>query len=311
MKAAQIDDYGGAEKIRLREIAVPLPGPGQVLIQVLAASLNPFDTKLREGVMHDSIPLSFPYTPGGDVAGVVESIGTATTEFNVGDMVYGQASAISGGSGSLAEYALASPKQLALAPTTITMVDAATLPLVGVSALQALTEHIKLQAGQKLFINGGTGGIGTIAIQIAKHIGAYVAVTATGNGMTLASQLGADEIIDYRTDRFTDKLRDFDAVFDTVGQDFDLALRILKPGGAAVSMVATADEALASRLDVTAISQATKVTSEKLKKVASLVDAGAIKPQVSAVYPLEEVAVAFQAREHGEASGKIAIRIGI
>lgn len=307
MKAVQIDTYGGPETVSVREIAVPTPGPGQILVRIDAASLNPFDTKLREGMMQASIHLDFPYTPGGDFAGTVAALGTEVADVAVGDAVYGQAYAISGGTGAFAEYALTTPAKIARAPKHLTVTEKAALPLVAVSAYQALTEHIGLKKGQRLFINGGTGGIGAIALQLAKHTGTYVTVTATGDGIESARLMGADEVIDYRSGPVYTSLRGYDAVFDTAGNDFDASLKILKPGGIAVSMVASAQEALATELQVQVVTQGTQVTSKKLAVVAQLADDGIIRPHVAAVYPLSEARDAFIARETSRVDGKVVI----
>lgn len=305
MKAAQIATYGDVSHIAITDIEVPVLQDGQVLVEVHASSINPVDTIVREGHMKVD-PL--PATLGGDIAGVVSKVGSSSL-FAIGDRVYGQASVLAGNSGAFAEFAAVAEGQVASMPE-VSFEQAASLPLVGASALQALTEHIALQSGQKLFIHGGAGGIGSITIQIAKHLGAYVATTATGDGVAFVQQLGADEVVDYKEASFTETLSGFDAVFDTVGgDDFTAALRILKPGGVAVSMVAVADEALVNELGVTAITQRTQVTADKLTQLAELVDNGTVTPQVDAVFPLARVQQAFEARESGKVKGKVVLTI--
>lgn len=307
MRAAQIKEYGDASVIQINEVNQPEPGDGQVLIKVAAASLNPFDTKLREGMMKAGIPLRFPATLGGDFAGTVIALGAGVTGLAAGDKVYGQANVVAGNSGSFAEFAVTKVSEVAKMPSTVDFEHAASLPLVGVSALQALARHINLQAGQKLFIHGAAGGIGTIAVQIAKHIGAYVAGTATGEGAERIAQLGVDEVIDYKVQDFAAELHDFDAVFDTVGgDDFAKALAILKPGGIAVSMIAQADER-AKELGVTAITQSTKVTTEMLDKLRELVELGVVTPQVGETFPFEQIQQAFETRESGKIPGKVVL----
>ena len=190
MKAAQIKEYGDPSVVEIVEIDRPTAGEGQVLIEVHASSLNPVDSAIRSGYMHQMMPLQFPTTLGGDVAGVVTDVGAGAEGLKVGDRVYGQANAAFGNSGAFAEYAVTAAGQVAAAPKNLSLSEAASLPLVGVSAVQALTEHIKLEAGQKILITGGSGGIGTLAIQIAKALGAYVATTATGEGLEIAKELG-------------------------------------------------------------------------------------------------------------------------
>jgi alcohol dehydrogenase len=307
MKAAQINEYGDVSVVQINEIDRPQLKSDQVMVKVAAASLNPFDTKLREGYMKAGIPLRFPATLGGDFAGTITELGSDVTGFAVGDKVYGQANVVAGNSGSFAEFATTKASEVAKMPQNIDFDQAAALPLVGVSALQALVQHIHLQAGQKLFIHGASGGIGTIAMQIAKHLGAYVAGTATGEGAERIAQLGIDEVIDYKTQDFAERLHGFDAVFDTVGgDDFDKALSIVKPGGVAVSMVAQADE-LAKKHGVMAITQSTKVTTAMLDQLRELVESGVVTPQIGKIVPFLGIQQAFEARESGEVSGKVVL----
>jgi len=309
MKAAQINEYGHISVIQINEIDRPEPDDGQVLVEVAAASLNPFDTKLREGYMQAGIPLQFPATLGGDFAGTIVATGADVSGLAVGDNVYGQANIVAGNSGSFAEFAATKVGEVAKMPSNVNFEQAASLPLVGVSALQALVQHIQLQAGQKLFIHGAAGGIGTIAVQIAKHMGAYVVGTATGEGAERIAQLGVDEVIDYKKQDFAAQLHDFDAVFDTVGgDDFAKALAVLKPGGIAVSMIAQAEER-AKELGVTAITQSTKVTTEMLNKLRELVESGVVTPQVGKVFSFEQIQQAFEARESGKIPGKVVVTV--
>jgi NADPH:quinone reductase-like Zn-dependent oxidoreductase len=309
MKAAQINAYGNPSVIEINEVEKPMLKEGQVLVEVHAASLNPFDSKLREGYMKDAIPLHFPFTLGGDIAGIVVTADPAITNIAVGDKVYGQASGVAGNSGTFAEFASAKASGISLIPKNIDFNQAASIPLVGVSAFQALHDHIHLQSDQKIFIHGGAGGIGAVALQIAKHIGAYVATTATGDGIDEVRALGADEVIDYTTTDFTEVLSNYDAVFDTVGDDFNKALGILKKGGIAVSMTAQADETRVKELGVTAISQSTKVTTAALDSLRTLIENGTVTPRIGKTFPLVEARQAFEARESGAVNGKVVLVI--
>lgn len=308
MKAAQINQYGDPSVIEINDIEMPIVAPGKVLVEIHASSINPFDGKLRSGMMKDFITLTFPVTLGGDFSGAVREVGQGVEDFAVGDKVYGQAAA-KANSGAFAEFATTAAKQVAKMPSNLDFKQAASLPLVGSSALQALTEHIALQKGQKLFITGGSGGIGTVAIQIAKHIGAYVTTSDTGDGLEKAKQLGADQVIDYKTQDFTELLHDYDAVYDLVGAEFDKTLHALKSGGVAVSMVAQPNETLADELGVRAYHQQTKITTERLTALAELVEQGVVQPQVDTVYPLDNIIEAFQAKESGGIVGKVVIAI--
>lgn len=310
MKAAQISEYGDASIVHINQVERPAPQAGQVLVRVHAASLNPFDTTIRSGFMKDMIPLQFPVTLGGDIAGMVVEVGEGVQNFAQGDKVYGQANVVAGATGAFAEYAATAASQVAKAPQNLTLNETAALPLVGVSAWQALTKHLQLQSGQKIFIHGGAGGIGSLAIQLAKYMGAYVATTATGTGVDMVKKMGADKVIDYKSQDFAKELKGYDAVFDTVGRDdFVKSFAVLKKGGIAVTMIADIDEDQASKHGITAIRQNTQVTTEALDMLRDLVESRVITPQVGKVYPLHDIQQAFAARESGEISGKIVIQI--
>lgn len=310
MKAAQITEYGDASAVKVVEVDKPSVKEGQVLVEVHASSLNPFDSAVRSGYTKDAFPVQLPITLGGDIAGVAVEVGEGVDGFAVGDKVYGQANAVDGNSGAFAEYAATKAEQVGKAPNNLSFNEAASLPLVGGSAIQGITQHIKLQPGQKLLITGGAGGIGRIAIQIAKHIGAYVAVTASGEGLETAKALGADEVIDYKSQDYIKLLSDYDAIFDTVGgEELTRMLDVIKSGGTAVSMVGQPDEAKAKERGVTAISQFTRASTEVLSQLRELIESGVVQPQVGKVFQLEEVQAAFVARESGSVNGKIVLEI--
>jgi NADPH:quinone reductase-like Zn-dependent oxidoreductase len=310
MKAAQFKQYGHADEIAVVDVAKPAPAAGQVLVEVYAASLNPFDTAVREGYLQQMIPLELPVTIGADIAGVVTQLGDGVTRFAVGDKVYGAANVVSGNSGALAEYAAVKEDNIARMPKSIDYQQAAVLPIAGISAYQAITEGLKLAEGQKILILGGAGGIGTIGIQVAKHLGAYVATTAKEAGVELARSLGADLVIDSTKYNFVDKVHDYDAILDSVGTDeFTKAFAVLKPGGLAVSLAARGYEEAARSAGVSASSQMTVVTTARLDGLSALIEAGAVKPQVGHVYPLGSARQAFEARESSDVKGKIVVQI--
>lgn len=311
MKAVQIRQYGGKEVLELNQNAPkPVAGDGQVLVEVHAASLNPVDWKIRAGYLKEMAPLTMPATLGGDVSGIVAAVGASASHLKVGDRVYGYASRLSGGSGSFAEFVAAKPTTLALAPRNAGFVEAAALPLVGASALQAIEQHIKLQRGQKILIHGGAGGIGSVAIRLAKSIGAYVAATANADDRAYVQELGADEVIDYKKEAFEAKLKNFDAVFDTIGGDtMEKSFKVLRKGGTLVSMLGPPSSELAQKTGVTAIGQLTHITTEALKRLAQLVDGGTIKVRVGKVFPLDKSKEAFDLLEEGHARGKVVLEI--
>lgn len=310
MKAAQIQVYGDASVVTVVDTKKPLPKEGQVLVRVQAASLNPFDSLVRSGYLQENLPLDLPVTLGGDIAGVIAEVGLNVSDLTVGDTVYGQANVVAGNSGAFAEFAATNADQVAKVPVNISPQEAAALPLVGVSALQALTEHLDVQAGQRVFIHGGSGGIGTVAIQIAKYLGAHVITTTTGKGIDYVKNLGADEIIDYKTKDFATCLNGIDAAFDTVGgEDFTKILSTLKPQGKAVSMIASVKPEVTESLNVTAITQSTKVTTHALDALRQFIENGAVTAHIGATYSLDEIQEAFTRRETQSPIGKIAITI--
>lgn len=308
MKAAQYATYGGPEVLHLSEIAKPSLKEGQILVEVNAASVNPFDYKLRRGTMKDTIPLTLPVTIGSDFSGVV--IDANGSEYASGDEVYGQAIILSGASGAMAELTSVNLKSITKKPNNVDFVQASALPLVGVSAIQALKDHLQLEKGQKILIHGGAGGIGSVAIQLAKYIGAYVATTVSGEDTEFAKSLGADEVIDYKTQKFEDMLKDYDAVFDTVGgENPNKSLAVLKNGGKLVSMVGPIDENLAKEKNITALVQNSKTNTESLRRLKELVEEHVIKPKVDKVFSLEQVSDAYSFAETGHPNGKVVVKI--
>lgn len=310
MKAAQYTKYGGPEVIEInKNTSRPSSSKDQVLVEVHAASINPIDYKVREGYFK-SMPIQFPVTIGGNFSGIVTELGEGVTEFKTGDEVYGQALVLNGGSGSLAELAASNVANTALKPKNTNHIEAASLPLVGVSAIQALEEHIKLKSNQKILIHGGAGGIGTMAIQLAKHLGAYVATTVSGDDKEYAEGLGADVAIDYKSEKFEDIVKDYDAVFDNVGgETTERSFKVLKKGGIIVSMVGEPNQELAKQHDVVAIGQMTNSDTNHLVRLTELVEKNIIKPQVDKVFPLEQAQEAFEYAETGHPRGKVVVKI--
>jgi alcohol dehydrogenase len=299
MKSAQIKRYGGSEVVEINQ-STPSPNDpsaGKVLVIIKAAGVNPADWKFRDGFFQQMMPLKFPSTLGWDFSGVIEKIGEGISDFKQGDEVYGQAAEITGGSGAFAEMALANADSIAHKPKTLSDEEAAGLPTVGVSAWQALVETIGLsKEDQKILIHGGAGGIGSIAIQLAKHLGAYVATTSSTNDKEFAKELGADEVIDYKTQTFENVLsHDYDAVFDTVGgETYMRSFKVLKRGGIIVSMLEQPNQELMDRFDVKAIFQfITQVNSERLTKLAQWVDQNNRRVNVDMTFPLDEAGKAL------------------
>src|SRR5215208_2507895 len=317
MKAAQIKSYGDSEVVEINPNAPSLNDPSEamVLVTVKAAGVNPSDWKLREGFFKQMAPLQFPATLGSDFSGVIEKVGervsssTSVSDLKLGDEVYGHAGAFAGGSGAFAEMALAKADTIAHKPRTLDHEQAAGLPLVGVSAWQALVETMGLTKGQKILIHGGAGGIGSIAIQLAKHLGAYVATTVSTNDKEFAKELGANEAIDYKTQTFEDLLpHDYDAVFDTVGgETYSRSFKVLKKGGIIVSMLEQPNQELMDRFGVKAVYQFTQVNRERLTRLAQWVDQNNIRINVDRTFPLHEAGKALDYQRDVHPRGKIVL----
>jgi len=308
MRAAQVTGFGGTENMKVTDDAAkPTAGEGQILVEVHAASINPFDWKVLTGQAGTDLPL--PATLGGDVAGVVAEVGPNVEGFEAGQEVYGQANAMSG-QGSFAEFTPVKASQLGTKPHNTDFVAAAALPLTAASVYQALVDTLHLGEGQKILIHGGAGGIGSLAIQLAKHLGAYVATTASPNDVDYVKQLGADEVIDYTADKFEEKLHDYDAAYDTVGGDtYTRSFEVLKSGGQIVSMLEQPDEELAKQHGVTALHQFTAVTPERLSAITKLVEDSILTPTVDRTFPLDQAPEAMEYLHSSHHRGKVVLKV--
>lgn len=292
----------------------PLLEAGKVVVEVFAAGVNPIDWKIRQGYLAQTMPLSFPATLGGDFSGVIKEVGPpaggGVSGLNVGDEVYGQAGVLLGGSGSFAEVLLVPAQNVYLKPKNINHKEAASLPLAGVSAIQVLFEHIKLEKRQKILIHGGAGGIGKFAVQIVKYIGAFAAATASATDAEYVKELGADQVIDYQSQKFEDSVKDFNAVFDTVGgETYIRSFSVLKKGGVIVSMVEQPNQELMEKYGVNAISQFIQVTRDRLLKLAGLVEQGVVEVHIDKVFSLDEAAEALKYLETVKPKGKVVVSI--
>jgi alcohol dehydrogenase len=313
MKAAQMKGYGSSDEVIEINENVPAPNDpsaGKVLVKIKAAGINPVDWKIREGYMQQMMPLQFPSPLGMDFSGVIEKVGQGVSQFRQGDEVYGQDSIMSGGSGAFAEMALANADTIAHKPKSLSHPKAAALPLVGVSAWLALVETISLQKSQKILVHGDAGGICSVSIQLAKHLGAYVATTVSTNDKQFAKELGADEIIDYKTQTFEELIRDYDAAFDTVGgETYSRSFKVLKRGGIIVSMLEQPNQELMKQFGVKAIFQFTPVNRDRLTKLAQWVDQNNIRVNVEKTFPLEEAGKALDYQRDVHPRGKVVLAI--
>jgi len=315
MKSIQINRYGGSDVIEVENSAsAPTPSSGKILVNVKAAGVNPADWKIREGCFQPMAPLQFPSTLGADFSGVIKQLGEGVSSSGLkqGDEVYGQASAVfSGGSGAFAELALVNEDSIAHKPRTLNHIEAAALTTVGVSAWQALVENIGLSKDKKILIHGGAGGIGSIAIQLAKHLGAYVATTVSTSDKQFVQELGANQVIDYKTENFEDMIHDYDAVFDTVaGDTYKRSFKVLKKGsGIIVSMLEQPNSELMNEYGVKALSQFTQATRERLTKLAEWVDQNNIKVNIDKTFSLDEAAKALDYQKEAHPRGKVVLNV--
>ena len=271
------------------------------------------DWKIREGYMQQMIKLQFPSTLGIDFSGVIKQVGegNSTSDFKQGDEVYGQAGVINGGSGAFAEMALANIESIAHKPKRLSHPESAALPSVGVSARWALRDDIGLSKGQKILIHGGAGGIGSISIQLAKNLGAYVATTVSANDRQFVQELGADEVIDYKTQAFEDLVHDYDAVFDTVaGETYRRSFKVLKKGGIIVSMLEPPNTELMNQYGVKAIFRNFIANRERLTKLAEWVDENNnILVNIEKKFLLDEVGDALDYQKNVHPRGKVVLVI--
>jgi NADPH:quinone reductase-like Zn-dependent oxidoreductase len=299
MKAERVHAFGGPDALQLDEVPRPEPAADELLVQVRAAGVNPVDWKLREGYMNTPLP----FTMGIDFAGVVESVGRAVKDFQSGDRVFGQAS---DETGSYAEYVTASMLAVAKIPDELDDKQAAALPVAALTAWQALFDTANLQAGQKILIHAASGGVGNFAVQFAKWKGAHVIGTTSAAHANLVRQLGADEVIDYRSTKFEDVVRDVDVVLDTIGKDTqERSWQVLKRGGILVSLVQPPPQEKAAAHGVRGIIIRQKPRGDQLAKIAELVAEGRVKVNIETVLPLQKASEAQQLSQSGHAGGKI------
>jgi NADPH:quinone reductase-like Zn-dependent oxidoreductase len=317
MKSARIKGYGSTNDVIEIDQNTPAPNDpseGKVLVKVKAAGVNPTDWKISEGYMQQIMPLEFPATLGWDFSGIVEKAGAGVSDIKQGDEVYGQAPVVFGGSGTFAEMALANADNIAYKSKTLSHEEAAGLPTVGVTAWQALVDTIGLSKGQKILIHGGAGGVGSIAIPLAKYLGAYVATTVSEIDKQFAKEeLGADEIIDYKTQTFEDVLssHDYDAVLDTVGgETYTRSFKVLKRGsGIIVSTLEQPNQELMEKFGTKAIFVFSQVNRERLTKLAQWVDQNNIHVNVDKTFTLEDAAKALDHQRVAHPRGKVVLVI--
>jgi NADPH:quinone reductase-like Zn-dependent oxidoreductase len=332
MKAFILNRYGKKEKLHLTNWAEPTVKENDVLVQIYSAGVNQLDSKIRDGEFKIFLPYKPPFILGHDVAGVVTKIGSRVSKFKIGDEIYSRPADFR--IGTFAEYISINENDVALKPKNISMEEASSIPLVGLTVWQALVEKANLKKGQKVFIQAGSGGVGTFAIQFAKHLGATVATTTSAANIALVKSLGADVVIDYKKDDFETVLKDYDVVLNSQDKkSLEKSLRILKPNGKVISISGPPDVDFAKQINVNwFLKMVMKVLSagikkkakrlgvnfsflfmraegEQLTQITKLIEAGVIKPVMDKVFPFEQTNEAMAYVEAGRAKGKVVIKM--
>lgn len=332
MKAYIIEGYGKDTPLILANVAQPKPSTTQVLVKIHAAGVNALDAKIKDGAFKQILKYKLPLTLGNDLAGVVTAVGASVAKFKIGDGVYARPN--QDRIGTFAEFIAIDEQDLAMKPKNLTMEQAAGVPLVALTAWQALVEKAQLKRGQKIFIQAGSGGVGTIAIQLAKQIGATVATTTSEANRKLVTDLGADVVIDYKTTDFEDVLKDYDVVLhsqDTA--NLEKSFRILKPGGRLISISGPPDPSYAQEAKLPALLKIVikglsykarksakkydvhysfllmQANGQQLSEITTLIESSKIKPVIDTVYPFTKTPEALQYVESGRAKGKVVISI--
>lgn len=332
MKAFVIERYGKQEPLQLAEVPEPKLGEQDVLVQIHAASINPLDLKIRSGALKRILPLRLPLVLGNDLAGVVTRVGAKVQRFKPGDEVYARTDTRR--IGTFAECIAVAESNLALRPASLSMQEAASIPLVGLTAWQALVEKGNLRKGQKVFIHAGSGGVGTLAIQLAKQLGASVATTTSSANVALVKSLGADIVIDYKKDDFAKTLRDYDLVLHSLGaEELEKSLSVLRPGGQLITLSGPPDPEFARdagmpkllQLIVGLLSRRIRKkarqrqvnytflfmrgSGEQLARLGELIDSGVIRPVIDKVFPFEATDQALAYVDSGRAKGKVVVKV--
>ena len=305
IRMMRIHRFGGPDVLQADDVEPSLPDASQVLVSVKAASINPVDFKIRSGKYPAVKEDRLPYTLGRDVCGIVEQCGAQATTFTIGEEVFGM---VGIGGGGYAEKAVLDQKAITRKPAGLDPVHAAAIPLAGQTAWQGLFRHGQLRAGQSVLIHGGAGGVGHFAIQFAKAKGAHVVTTVSGANMAFAKSLGADLVIDYRTERFEDHVSDLDMVFDLIdGETRERSWNLLKRGGVLVSTLTEPSRERARELGVRAMRYTVEADGKELAEIADLVKVGSVKPHVEKTYPLQAASRALTELETNHPLGKVVL----
>ena len=332
MKAFILDRYGKKQSLRLGDMPEPTPGPEAVLVEIEAAGLNQLDSKIRDGAFKPILPYKPPLVLGHDLAGTVVKVGANVRRFKPGDAVYARPR--DGQIGAFAERIAVNEADLALKPGNLTMTDAASVPLVALTAWQVLVERAQIKPGQKVLIHAGSGGVGTFAIQLAKHLGATVATTASAANAAMVTELGADVVIDYRSQKFEEELSGYDVVLNSLdAKTLEKSLKILRPGGKLISISGPPDPVFARAQGLNAVLRFVlrlmsagirrkakragvdysflfmQADGEQLEHITKLIEDGTIRPVLDRTFPFEKLNDALAYLDTGRAKGKVVVTL--
>lgn len=309
MKAVRIHNYGDVNVLRYEEAPDPIVRADDVLIRVIGSSVNPVDWKIREGHLKEMIPFRMAIIPGWDVSGVVEAVGEKVGKFKVGDSVFSRPAIER--DGTYAEFIAVHEDEVSAKPKTISHIEAGVLPLAGITAWEVLINVAKVSAGQRVLIHAAAGGVGSLAVQLAKWRGAYVVATASAANRALVESLGVDEFIDYRTQRLGDATKNIDVVFDTIGgRTQEASWSVMAPGGILVSIISNPPADEAKQLGLNSAFVFIKPDAAALDEIAQLVDSGKLRPIIGAEFALGDIKRAHTLSESGRSKGKIALYVG-
>lgn len=307
MQAIRIYNFGGPDVMQFESIAEPIPVPNEIIIKVFAASVNPVDAKMREGKYPAVTKTELPYVLGRDVSGEVAAIGEEVSAFLIGDQVFAFLSPEHGG---YEEFVVAETNEVSRKPKSLDHIAAAAVPLAGITAWQGLFDHGRLKEGQRVLIHGGAGGVGHFAVQFAKAKGAFVATTVSTVDKNFARQLGADQVVDYKMERFEDLVAPVDLVFDLIGGETQgRSFSVVKPGGSLISTLSQPNRARAAELDIRVGRYTAQPNGAQLEQIGNLIDEGTVIVVVDTVYDFNEAAEAQLALEGRHVRGKIVLRV--
>lgn len=307
MKAVTIHDYGGPEQLVYEDIPIPKYGPGEILVRVQATGINPVDWKTREGYAKERRKIDFPFVLGWDVAGAVAATGDLVSRFKIGDLVFALVEI--GRNGAEAEYVVLKTDEAARVPTTISLEEAAAVPLASLTAWMMLFDKANLQPGQRILIHAASGGVGSFAVQLAKIAGAYVAGTTSEKNIDYVKSLGADQVINYKTDDFASRLKNYDVVLDTIGGETQKrSFQVLKKRGILVTTVKPEAD-IAREYDVRFASGMVMPNGARLQEIGGLIDEGKLRVNIEREFTLKEVRDAQEYSRAGKVRGKLIVKV--